>query len=135
MVFIPAGHPDEESDSPAIFLGNPVISKRYSLASTKGDFHAATSIPKPLSTADLSSKEDGSGVCSTMLTRPIDLEGARDDKIKELESIIKDQEKVITGLEKLLSESCAEVESLKFSVAKLLAAPTSFVFYTGLSVE
>ena len=83
----------------------------------------------------MSSKEDGSGVCSTMLTRPINLEGARDDKIKELESIIKDQEKVITGLEKLLSESCAEVESLKFSVAKLLAAPTSFVFYTGLSVE
>ena len=27
------------------------------------------------------------------------------------------------------------MESLKFSVAKLQAAPASFIFYTGLSVE
>ena len=70
-----------------------------------------------------------------MLTHPINLEGARDEKIKELESTIKDQEKVITGLENLLSDSCAEVEMLRFSYAKLRAAPASLMFYAGLSVE
>ena len=108
-IHFPADHPDAESDSPSIFLGKPVISKRYSYASTKGDFHTTTSIQKPHSTADLSSKEDWSAVFSAMLTRPIDLEGARDEKIKELESTIKDWEKVITGLENLLSDSCTEV--------------------------
>ena len=38
-------------------------------------------------------------------------------------------------LETLLSESRAEVEKLTFSVPKLRAAPASFMFYTGLSVE
>ena len=70
-----------------------------------------------------------------MLTRPIDQESAKDEKIKELESTIKDREKAIAGLETLLSESRAEVEKLTFSVPKLRAAPASFMFYTGLSVE
>jgi hypothetical protein len=38
-------------------------------------------------------------------------------------------------LETLLAESRAEVDSLKFSVHKLRAAPASFAFYTGLTVE
>ena len=38
-------------------------------------------------------------------------------------------------METLLSESRAEVEKLTFSVPKLRAAPASFMFYTGLSVE
>ena len=129
-IHFPAGHPDEESDSPSSFLAKLVISKCYSRVSTKGDFNATTSIPKPHSTADLSSKEDGSVVCSAMLTRSIDLEGARDEKIDELESIIKDQEKVTTGLENLLSESCAEVESLKGQVfcCQTLSCPCKFHF-------
>ena len=52
-IHFPAGHPDEESHSPSIFLGKPVINKGYSRASTKGDFHEATSIPKPHSTDHL----------------------------------------------------------------------------------
>ena len=81
---------------------------------------------KPHSAAGFSSEEHMSDVCNAMLTRPIDLESAREEKVKELESAIKDREKVIAGLETLLSESRAEVEKLTFSVAKLRAAPASF---------
>ena len=28
-IHFPAGHPDEDNDSPSIFLGKPIISKRY----------------------------------------------------------------------------------------------------------
>ena len=76
-------------------------------------------MPKPHSAADFSSEEHMSDVCSAMLTHPIGQESAKDEKIKELESIIKDREKVIAGLETLLSESRAEVEKLTFSVPKL----------------
>lgn len=38
-------------------------------------------------------------------------------------------------METLLAEFHAEVDSLKFSVHKLRAAPASFAFYTGLTVE
>ena len=134
-IHFPAGRPDEDNDSPLIFLGKPVISKRYTHVSTKGDVHVTTFRPKPHSAADFSSEEHMSDVCSAMLTRPIDQESAKDEKIKELECTIKGREKVIAGLETLLSESRTEVEKLTFSVAKLPAAPASFMFYTGLSVE
>ena len=76
-------------------------------------------MPKLHSVSDFSSEEHMSDVCIAMLTHPIDQESAKDEKIKELESTIKDQEKVIAGLETLLSESRAEVEKLTFSVDKL----------------
>ena len=106
-IHFPAGHPDEDNDSPLIFLGKPVISKCYTRASTKGDFHVTTFMQKPHSAADFSSKEHMSDVCSAMLTHPTNRESAKDEKIKELESRIKDREKVIAGLETLLSESRA----------------------------
>ena len=90
-IHFPAGHPDEDNDSPFIFLGKLVISKRYTRASTKGDFHVTTSMPKPHSAADISSIEHMSDVCSAMLTCPIDQESLKDEKIKELESTIKNR--------------------------------------------
>ena len=70
-----------------------------------------------------------------MLTCSIDLESASDAKIKILGSTIMDQKRVMEGLKTLLSESHAEVEKLMFSVAKLRAAPLSFMLYTGLSFD
>ena len=137
-IHFPAGRPDEEHDTPSIFLGKPVISKRYSRASTKGDFHGPTSTESVLSSQSdiLDVEEDGPAMCSATLSRPIvDLGDPKDEKIKELEGTIQDQGKIITGLENLLSETHSEVESLKFSVIKLRAAPASFTFYTGLTVE
>ena len=63
-IHFPAGHPDEDNDSPLIFLSKPVISKRYTHISTKGDFHVTTFRPKPHSAADFSTKEHISDVCS-----------------------------------------------------------------------
>ena len=135
-IHFPAGRPDEKHDTPSIFLGKPVINKRYSRASTKGDFHGPTSTESVLSSQSDIDVEEGPAMCSTMLSRPIvDLGDPKDEKIKELERTIEDQGKIITGLENLLSESRSEVESLKFSVIKLRAAPASFSFYTGLTVE
>ncbi len=37
-IHFPTGHLDEDNDSPSIFLGKPVVSKRYTRASTKGIF-------------------------------------------------------------------------------------------------
>ncbi len=79
--------PDEENDSHSIFLSEPVISKHYTRVSTKGDFHIITSMPNPHSAADFSSEEHMSDVCSAMLSHPIDLESARDEKSKELSRI------------------------------------------------
>ena len=106
-IHFPAGCPDEKHDTPLIFL----ISKRYSRASTKGDFHGPTSTESVLSSqSDI--LDDESAMCNAMLSHPIvDLGDPKDDKIKELERTIQDQGKIITGLENLLSESRGEVES------------------------
>ena len=118
-------HSDEEYGSPLIFLGQPVISKHYTHASTKGDFHVTTSMPQLRSAANFSSEEHMSDVCSAMLTRHIDLESARNEKSKELKSTIKDQDKVTTGLETLLSESCVEVKKVVFC-CQSLSCPCEF---------
>ena len=68
-IHFPAGHPDEDNDSPLIFLGKPVISKHYTCASTEWSFHVTTFMAKPHSAADFSSEEHMSDVCSAMLTR------------------------------------------------------------------
>ena len=113
-IHFPAGYPNKDHYSSSIFLGKPVVSKCYSRVST-----------------------NSSVAYSAMLTHPIDahVEAARGEKIEELESTIKDREKAIGGLENLLSQSCAEVERLKFSVAKLRAVSASFLFYKDLSVD
>ena len=134
-VHFPAGHPDDECDTPVKFVGKPVIVKRSSRASTKAPFYQAISTSEiDLEVDDLGARAEDPSICSaTILTKSI--EDPHKKQIQDQRKTIEDLEKRVVGLETLLAESRAEVDSLKFSVHKLRAAPASFAFYTGLTVE
>ena len=135
-VHFPATHPDNEYDTPAKFMGKPVIVKHSSHAS----IYQGTFLPSNPYTRDrFRSRRFGHQSRRSQYLQcnyPDQIDRRPHKKqIQDQRKTIEDLEKRVLGLETLLAESRAEVDSLKFSVHKLRAAPASFAFYTGLTVE